>query len=176
MATPKPTTRPARARGVDVQGPTSAHLERRIEYLRRVVDGAVKAGDHGAATKWFVELRRAEDELLARRRAADLAAITDPLAHAIACRDAALAEGSATAASQWGGRIAEMEAELAAAARQQDAGPLELSAEEWAERVRADASAASQADLDIYAAEWVRRYGYRFATDDDGALRLERAT
>lgn len=171
---PDPTT--ARKKGLSVQAATTGRLLERITWLQGVVQAAVQRGDHTAATKWFVELRRAEDEVLLRQRAQAIAEITDPLAHAIASRDAALADGATTAASQWGGRIAELEAELAAAARQRDAGPLELSAEEWADRVRADATAASQSDLDIYAAEWVRRYGYRFATDDDGALRLERAT
>ena len=176
--TPKPTDiRPARLRGADVQAQTVAHLEGRIAYLRQVVDASVGKGDHTAATKWFVELRRAEDELLGRRRADALASITDPLAHAIACRDAALAEGAATAASQWGGRIADMEAELARQALQQgdQRRPEDLSDDEWRARVESDARAAPLVDLDVYATEWLSRAGYRIERDESGTLSLVRS-
>ena len=66
-------------------------------------------------------------------------------------------------------QLAEAEAE---ASRR---GPEDMSPEEWAARVREDAGAASDGDLEVYAAELFRRRGYLLALGG-GELSLRRMT
>jgi hypothetical protein len=50
-----------------------------------------------------------------------------------------------------------------------------MSAEEWRQRVIADAKAARLPDLDLYVEEWLGRTGYRLGRDDAGRLIVEQA-
>lgn len=69
-------------------------------------------------------------------------------------------------------KMAELEAEAARNAMA-SASPEDMSAEEWRQRVEADARAARLPDLDVYVEEWLGRTGYRFGRDADGRLTVE---
>ena len=47
----------------------------------------------------------------------------------------------------------------------------DMTPEEWQQRVRADAQAATDEDLEVYVHEWLTRHGYRFVVEG-GQLRL----
>ncbi len=71
-------------------------------------------------------------------------------------------------------KLAELEAEAARNAMA-SASPEDMSAEEWRQRVIADAKAARLPDLDLYVEEWLGRTGYRLGRDDAGRLIVEQA-
>ena len=47
----------------------------------------------------------------------------------------------------------------------------DMTPEEWEQRVRADAQAATDEDLEVYVHEWLTRHGYRLVVEG-GQLRL----
>jgi len=91
--------------------------------------------------------------------------------------------GSATAVTAMHKEIRTHRAELDSLsielAEQDDAAQVvaaeDLSPEEWVAKVRADAQAASDEDLEVYVHEWLDRSGMRIVHDKGGA-RLARAS
>ena len=51
----------------------------------------------------------------------------------------------------------------------------DMTPEEWEQRVRADAQAATDEDLEVYVHEWLTRHGYRLVVEG-GQLRLAGAS
>jgi hypothetical protein len=60
-----------------------------------------------------------------------------------------------------------------AAATSTTTAPGDLSPEEWRAQLEVDAAESTDADLEVYAAEWLRRHGYLLEVGSDG-LRLVR--
>ena len=100
----------------DLHTATVEHLQERARWVGDVVKDCREAGDFSSGVKWFIELRRVQDELLHRAWARKVAAITDPLERARESRDLALAGGSHVAARDWAKRVEQLEAEAAAEA------------------------------------------------------------
>ncbi len=136
------------------------------KILRGIIARAIKDGKLHHAVSARADLGKVQAELH-RRTNARLAeaAETDEERFRLK-RQLAEAEGSWVAAS----RFAQLEREARDRYRASITAA-DMTPEEWQQRVRADAQAATDEDLEVYVHEWLTRHGYRFVVEG-GQLRL----